>query len=369
MITWISRAALVALSLASVTPAAAEPWQQSGDRLAVPAAGISFPTRAGAVALAETGEASLRGEGVDDLAQYRSGDGAVVATLFVFLPAYADAALTAWELDKVVHGRFGEAARLESSRAVPLAGTPSGALRRVWLTPNAGMAVSTGAFAKIGRWIVVIRVSGPAARRAEVETALDALIGGVAVTGTAKVDPVAEPQVSECPAAPGKAAKHTELRLQGLGLSNDPITRMLIDSTLASGLAKEGKEKEPPFPTSIADNGRKPVCIRDHVTIGDNRIDLMQPAGDTARPEAVIGIVNDAGKTVEMRKGEMGENYMVRIHNVGRTANYGAYDRLLTGAQIDALLRGDPKAGRMSSEVTYKADGTFATNVYVTMGR
>ncbi|HEY0313705.1 MAG TPA: hypothetical protein VGC56_14580 [Allosphingosinicella sp.] len=357
-----------ALALIAVS-ASAEPWQRSRDRLAVPAAGISFPAKAATISLTETGEASRKGDGVDNLAQYKSADQAVFATLFVYLPAYSDAALASFELDKVIRQHLGPGPQLASSGVVPVGGVAAGAIRRVYVDAAGGKLATSFAVTKIGHWIAVVRVSGPMARRAEVEGALDALVSGLAVSGAGAVEPVEELKVGDCPAPATKTAKRTQLKIEGLGLGNDPMTRMLIDSTLAAGLPEKGKEKEPPFPPSIADNGRRPVCVRERVQVGDNVVDMMQAAGDTAKPTAVIGIVNDAGKTIEMRRGEMGQLYMLRLHDVGRTANYGAWDRLLTPQQVAAVLQGNPKAAAVSSETVYKADLTFGTNVYVTMGR
>ncbi|MBV9932061.1 MAG: hypothetical protein JO013_14110 [Alphaproteobacteria bacterium] len=360
--------AAATLAAAAAAPAGGEPWQHAGGRLAVPAAGLSFPDKAGTVALTQTSEASLGGQGVDDVAQYRSADEQVYATLFVYLTAYADAALAAYELDKVIRQHRGPDARLESSRVLPAGGTAAGAIRVVYVNTEGGKSATTGAVLRAGHWIVTVRVSGPSARQAEVEAALDALISGLRVSGAA-VDPVAPLQVSDCPATAKKAAKRSELRLEGAGLGSDPMTRMLIDSALSAGLGEGKDPKAPPFPASIADNGRHPVCIRERVTVGDNVIDLMQAAGDTANPTAVIGVINDAGKTVEMRRIGNGGPYSVHLHNVARTANFGSYDRLLTAGQVADLLQGSPKMGAMRSQIVYKADGTSATEVYVAVGK
>jgi hypothetical protein len=361
-------AAGLVVGLLLCAPASGEPWQVSGGRVALAGSGLSFPEKAGILSLTAAGEASLKGEGVDAVAQLKSPDEKVFGTLFVYLPAYADAALAAWELDKVIREHLGPDPKLVSSGVVPAGGTQAGAIRRVYVNAVDGKLVTAAALLKAGRWMAVARVSGPPERRAEVEAALDALVSGLSVSGGAKVDEVAELQVSDCPAVAAKTAKHTQLRLDIPGLSNDPMTRMLIDSTLAAGLPEKGKEKVPPFPHSIADNGHRPVCIRERIVVDGNPIDLMQAAGDTANPSAVIGIVNDAGRTIEMRRGEMGPAYMLRVHDVGRTRNYGAYDRLLTSEQVAGLVHGDPKVGTVSSETVYKADGTFGTTVFIATG-
>jgi hypothetical protein len=357
-----------ALLALTACPAAADPWQVAGERFSVPATGLSFPARAATLSLFKTG-AVPNAEGVDNVAQLKSPDEAVFATVFVYLPAYADAALAAWELDKVIRAHMGPDPRLAASAVVPAGGNAAGAIRRVYVNAADGKLATGAALLRAGHWIAVIRVSGPMERRAEVEAGLDALVAGLTASQGVKVDPIAELQVSDCPAVAAQDAKRTQLSLGGVKLSNDPMTRMLIDSTLASGFPRAGHEKEPPFPASIADNGRRPVCIREHVRTSDNVIDMMQAAGDTALPEAVIGIVNDAGRTIEMRRGDMGGVYMLRIHDVARTSHFGAYDRPLSAAQLAALLRGDPKLGALRSQTEYKADGTFGTTVFIATGK
>lgn len=344
---------------------AAEPWQVGTDRLSASAAGLSFPVRAGGLALTETREASRAGDGVDAVAQYKSPDREVFATLFVFMPTYADAALTAYEVDKVIHENYGARTSLASSAVVPAGGTAQGAIRRVYLNAMDGKLVTAAAVAKTGRWIAVLRVSGPRARRAEVETGLDALLSGL----TARIDPVAELRVSECPSPSRKSAKKQELRLGGaLGLSNDPVTRSLIDAVLSQRVPDD-KDK-PPLPVSIAANGFNPVCVRERVaTASGNVIDLMQPAGDTAAPAAIVGVVNDAGRTIEMSRTPAGAAYEVRVHDVASTDNYGTFDRPLAADQVRAILTGDRKAPRLLSKTEYKADGTFGTTVLVSMPR
>jgi hypothetical protein len=276
------------------------------------------------------------------------------------MPAYADAALTAYELEKIVGQHYG--GHRDSSRIVAVAGVPNGALRRVYVGASFGSPdeklVTTAALLKAGRWIAVIRISGPEARRAEVEAALDAMIGGIAASPSAPVDPVAEPEVGNCPVQPGEPAKPEQLSVKIPGIK-DPGAQMLLGAIMAGGPHDEGK---PPFPTSIADNGRRPVCIRFHIKIGDNVIDMMQPAGDTAKPEAIIGIMNDAGRTIEMRRGEDGL-YLVHLHDVARTSNYGAFDRPLGPNQIAGVLL-HPDAG-LRSRTTYKADGKYGTEVFI----
>jgi hypothetical protein len=361
---------ILVLALAAfAVPASADPWQRTGERLSLPASGLSFPLRAGTLAMTETTEASRTGEGVDAIAQYKSPDREVFATLFVYMPSYADAALAAYELDKVIRGNYGTRTEPASSAVVAAAGVPQGAIRRVYVNANDGQLATAGAVLKAGRWMAVLRVSGPMSRRAEVEAGLDALLAGLGA-GTAPVEPVAELQVSDCLSPLRKNAKKVELRIEGVGLSNDPMTRSLIDAMLSQAIPNDKDKDKPPLPVSIADNGRKPVCVRDRLTMPDGGVvDLMQPAADTGAPAAIVGVVNDAGRTIEMIRSGRSKSYELRLHDVASTDNYGTFDGPLSSAQVLAVLTHDRKAPTRLSQTAYKADGTFGTTVFVAAGR
>ena len=89
----------------------AEAWTPTATALRANAAGISLPQTVGGLSLAKSGEASNGGRAVDNYAQYLSQDGAVQATLYVFMPTYADASLAAYMTDKAIMERFGAKTR------------------------------------------------------------------------------------------------------------------------------------------------------------------------------------------------------------------------------------------------------------------
>ena len=81
---------LAATLLAIAVPASAQvrpdegAWHVKGDLATVAASGIGIPAQAGIVSLTKTGEASLKGKGVDNVAQYESEDRKVFATIYIF---------------------------------------------------------------------------------------------------------------------------------------------------------------------------------------------------------------------------------------------------------------------------------------------
>src|ERR1044071_1526917 len=100
---------LQALGAHAITHAAeqTEAWTPDQNMLRSGAAGISLPQTLAGLALSKSGEASNGGKGVDNYAQYLSDDGAIQATVYIYLPSYADASLAAYMTDKAIMQRFG----------------------------------------------------------------------------------------------------------------------------------------------------------------------------------------------------------------------------------------------------------------------
>ncbi|MDI1296379.1 MAG: hypothetical protein PSY12_10920, partial [bacterium] len=77
-----------------------EAWTPTDTALRADAAGISLAQTVAGLSLSKSGELSNGGRGIDNYAQYLSADGAIQATLYVYLPSYADASLAAYMTDK-----------------------------------------------------------------------------------------------------------------------------------------------------------------------------------------------------------------------------------------------------------------------------
>src|SRR5436190_12860298 len=81
----------------------ADLWDRGADRISFRLANISFPTAAGPTRLNRIVEASREGQGLDNALLYYSPDEQVFATVYVYAPALADAALTAFMPDHAIH--------------------------------------------------------------------------------------------------------------------------------------------------------------------------------------------------------------------------------------------------------------------------
>ena len=105
--------AALCLAVPSLARAAddAEAWTPTETAIRATTAGISLPQTIGSLSLTKSGEASNGGRAVDNYAQFLSDDGVIQATLYVYLPTYADASLAAYMTDKAIMERFGSRTR------------------------------------------------------------------------------------------------------------------------------------------------------------------------------------------------------------------------------------------------------------------
>lgn len=144
------------LALPSLAQAAddIEAWTPSDTAIRATAAGISLPQTVASLSLTKSGEVSNGGKGIDNYAQYISQDGAVQATLYVYLPAYADASLAAYMTDKAVMERFGGKTHRTAYDSVAAGGRTGTAIRAVYDDAADGALTTAAAFAHAGRWMV-----------------------------------------------------------------------------------------------------------------------------------------------------------------------------------------------------------------------
>src|SRR3569832_2174533 len=171
-------------------------WKLDGEVVRVGNAGIALPVKAGILALGRTMEASEKGKGIDDVAQYTSESGETTGTAYVYFTTYADAALASLATDRAIRLRFGPDGTLSSETLTAAGNVPSAAIRRVYekAVVDGRPTVTLAAFVRAVSWMVVFRVSAPAGDRAKAEEALDALIAGLRFDGSAKPIPAAKAQ-------------------------------------------------------------------------------------------------------------------------------------------------------------------------------
>lgn len=307
----------------------AEAWTPTENAIRANAAGISLPQSVATLSLAKSGEASNGGRAVDNYAQYLSEDGAVQATLYVYLPTYADASLAAYMTDKAIMDRFGTQTRRSAYGSVAVAGQPGTAIRAVYDDAADGALTTAAGFVHAGRWIVKIRVTGPTERRAEVLAGMDAMLANLAVDDSASLHATMPASFAPCPAMEQGAARLSA-----------------IASTQAAV----------PQDVRIPREGRDTLCVRGTVTTAQGSYDMLQQAGRS--DGAIIVPVDDSGTVLSFDPAKPGAGYKLSIHMVGQTDLYGVYDRVPSAQQIAAIVDGkDPQTAQAHATAAYAADG------------
>lgn len=336
----------VALGLAAPSLARAaddvEAWTPSDTAIRAGAAGIALPQTVAGLSLSKSGEASNGGRAIDNYAQYLSEDGAVQATLYIYMPTYADASLAAYMTDKAIMERFGSQTRRTAYAAAPVGGHADSAIRAVYDDAADGALTTAAAFAHAGRWIVKLRVTGPSERRAEVLAGLDAMMAALHFDDPAQLHTTAPASFAACPAARGQDARLTREAAQpGAAVPQD---------------------------VRIPREGRDRLCVRGTVQTAQGSYDMLQQAGRA--DGAIIVPVDDSGTVLAFDPSAPDASYRLSIHMVGQTDLYGVYDRVPSPRQVAAILDGkDPHTARAEATAAYAADGAVTLVQVETAGR
>ena len=345
-------------SLLATTSAVAKDragWRKSGDRIEIRTADISFSTVAGAASLIKTDEFSHKGEGLDNVAQYETPDRALFATIYVYRPAYPDAALTAYETDRGIRARFG-ATDFADSQVVAAPGHPDSVIRMVYPDGktdafNDGAPVATAAaFLRVSGWIVKLRVTAPAPRRADVVATIDALIAGMKVGRKAHVFPAKMLRIAApCPGSGSVAMPLPKSDKSAAGVLAAAMTSIVV--------SRDPTEENADLPPSFPDNGLQTACVRGKFAYGDGTIELLQSAG-TASPDTIVGLLNDAGTMIVLDRALITPGYDLKMTQIGIADIYGSFDSVPSTAQIAELLSGkSAPGGARRARVTFSADG------------
>ena len=307
----------------------AEAWTPTDTAIRATAAGISMPQTVAGLSLAKSGEASNGGRAVDNYAQYLSQDGVVQATLYVYLPTYADASLAAYMTDKAVMERFGAKTRRTAYASAPAAGRADSAIRAVYDDAGDGALTTAAGFVHAGRWMVKVRITGPTERRGEVLRGLDAMLASLSVDNPADLHSARPASFAACPVAPTS------------------------DATLTPANAADSQV---PQDVRIPRDGKDALCVRGTVTTAQGSYDMLQQTGRS--DGAIIVPVDDSGTVLAFDPATDAQGYKLSIHMVGQTDLYGRYDRVPNPHQIAAILDGkDPQTAQATAIATYAANG------------
>ncbi|HYD13870.1 MAG TPA: hypothetical protein VEC11_13560 [Allosphingosinicella sp.] len=369
------RSLLLALSLAAAGPALAQTseappprtytqadiWSRSGDRIRFTLAGISVPAALGTLRFGRTAEASREGQALDNALLYASADQAVFATVYIYAPALPDAALTAFMTDHAIHLQSGSELRV-LRRSVAAAGGREGvAIRADYAGFRQDRLASSAAFLRVGRWIVKLRVSGPEARRAEVEEAMNSLLRDIRFEGRvmpAAATPIA---VGNCERAPERAGRPMPSE------DADTMEDAIMAVFLSEDDVAEGRSAPPP-PARVGPGWCRSEGYSIPDALGPTPV-LRDPnvaTGDDIRHSIAIALWGDNGTMLEVveRRFRQRRRFVLVHHQIGQTTILGAYDAVPTDAQLrDVAMGTDREGGRIRASIVYRAGGGSDVNL------
>lgn len=354
---------LFALVIALAAPAAfAQPpeaaaglWTRADGRIRFATARISLPLRAGAAQFRRTAEFSHRGEGLDSGLQYWTDDRQVFATVYVYYPGLAHAGLSAFATDNAIQVQSGRNLRALGSRLVAAGGRDGMAIRMDYAGFRDGMA-SSAAFIKAGRWIVKLRVSGPEARRADVEAAMTALLDGLRFEGEIVPRAPVPLEIADCPAP--AAARAARLRSS----NNDALPELLIGSFDAAG--NEARHEQDGRMEVLPPRFGAHWCLSTRARIGDSVVPILRadpghPAEAAVDGRSVLAaILSDSGTVIEVVEALTPRRFIMLYHQIGAVSLLGAYDSPPSDEQIADIISGADRDGqRIRANIRLRANG------------
>ena len=305
-------------------------WAVSADRHELIPAGISLPHTAGTLTVAQT--RNLRPNGSDSNLAYRSRDGEIIATAYLYYPGLAHSGLSAYATDRGIRANSRSAVEILGTQVVD-AGGVSGAAIRIDYRNYVGTNASTAAFVKAGRWMVKFRVTGPEARRGEVMAAMDALLANVRFGPQSAARPAAPLTVTDCP---------SETAQRDATLLPDEDLAELVSNSFMAVLDGAGTEEtsENGERTSLPSRVPAAMCVSSR--LGEEEIPILRSSGQPA--DSVIGrtravaVISDSGTLLEIVELPTMARHMLLYHQVGSTDVLGSFDAMPSDRQIAALF-------------------------------
>lgn len=332
-----------AVAAGQAAPDAARHWRQSDGRATFVANGVDLPTQAGTITLQDISEFRAQGRGYDNGLQYRSADGEVFGTVYVYLPGLAHVGLSAFATEQGIRVSSGDQpVRIGARRRVSAGGRDGVAILAAYDNYRGSLA-SRAAFMKVGRWMVKIRVSGPQARAAEVDAAMTALLDGLRFGNGARPNMAVPLDVERCDGADGVDAMAATARPD----------QTLADAAVA---ALDGGDA----------GGRVPDgwCLSTILRIQNSAAALLRATarGGDADPaggrSVLFVILSDAGDALELVETPGDRRFVLFHHAIGETRVLGTYAGIPTDRQIAAIVNGnDDAAARVRAIVRLRPNG------------
>jgi len=248
-----------------------------------------------------------------------------------------------------MRAQSGEGFRLLESRTVAAGGRAGVAIRADYAGFGREGDASSAAYLSVGAWMVKIRVTGPEARRAEVERVTTDLLDGIRFEGDAPR--AAEPiELVDCPAA-GPA----------------PPAALLAESAdeaMEDAIMSHATGGPPTVPQRW--------CVSSRRRTGNFSLPILRavvgPPGEDSRRSVVFAFLTDSGGALEVaeRRFRNRLRYALMHHGTGQTRVLGSWDAPPTDSQVEAVIAGtDPAGGRARATIQYQSSGDSGITLHV----
>lgn len=328
-------------------------WGRSETQILSLRARTAFPIRAGSLTFASTGDFSHPDIGTDSGLQYRSGDGELIGTIYVYLPGLAHTGLAAYATEQAMRAGSDTPVRLART-AVLRAGNAENAAIRTDYENYRGRYFSSAAFIKAGRWMIKIRVSGPSARRSEIEAAVEALLAGVRFGARNPTLSAAPVEVRDC--SPDEGARDATL------LPDPPGAELGAHGFLAlfdggGNIATNERGERDDLPSRVP----RQLCLSSRLQLGQTQVPILRgPDGPPISADGrtrLVALITDNGAWLEVVHAQNLGRYLMLYHQIGATSVLGSYDNVPSDRQIAKLLNNpSSEAGRVRVPVRFWPD-------------
>lgn len=311
-----------------------ERWMVSDQRILLVPARIAFPRSAGVLTANRHVEFSHQGEAVDNGIQYRSPDGAIIGTVYIYYPGLPHGGIAAFATDQAIRHSSSSVVSGGATRITSAGGIEGTAIRADYENYRDGMA-SSAAFVKAGRWIVKFRVTGPEARRAEVQSAMQALLNGVEFGRASQPRPAAPIAVGDCPSGSGERRAN---------LLADPAAGEIAAHAFLATFDGAGIEATDESGARNDLPARVPAdfCLSSRVDTRGGAVPILRAAdGPPLSVEGrtvLVAVLSDSGILLEVVHAENLGRYVLLFHEVGRTTLLGGFDGVPSDAQISEII-------------------------------
>lgn len=322
-------------------------WENPTDALPHPRdVAIGIPREAGSQRLIELADFNNSG-GLDNIAQYRSADGEVFATIYIYRTTLADIGIAVIATDYVIRHAYGSQTRLDEDRMMSVGGLTNTARIMVYEDAFDGQRTSLAAFLRAGQWTVKVRVTGPQSRRDEVVSDATALLSGLSFGDDVSPEPARAYRISNCPsrdaAAPARLVETEELRSTAISPAG-MFVGMRITAPAGEGLVRP------------AERG---FCVMAVRQFGQHAyLVAIRPEGSDGGPRFVL--IGDAGRGFEVIGPPEREltNYVVALHGLGQAPMFGPFGTHPPADQFfDLVLGGADWLGEPPLIVSASDDG------------